>query len=212
MAARNGGSITPHYAKLLKQYQSQGRLRILDCTTVTTAEWIADDGSWQLRFAREEKGKKMNGLLTAEYIIAATGAAPRFSEVPFLKNIAKEHGVAEHGGLPAISDSLQYGSLPLFCTGAFSALQVCLLYKAASSSPLTVLTPFSTFRLDREHSTWRVCEQQQIELLLDFKIWHWENPQRKKRHYKLSSSIPQSLLTLTLPFIICLSKRLLEYN
>ena len=139
MAARNGGSITPSYAKLLRHYQDQGRLHILDCTVVTAAAWEPVNGGdrrqWQIEVVEERRGKGQAGsvasTLTADYIIAATGAAPRFSDVPFLSAIAGKHSVAEHGGLPALSDSLQYGSLPLFFTGAFSALQVGAVRESA---------------------------------------------------------------------------------
>ena len=139
LEARNGGSMTPHYAKLMKHYQSNGKLCILDCTTVTGAEWEKfdgphrelNDGQWSLDLVREQPPTKRGASLTssssnlkADYIITATGASPRFSEVPFLATFAQEHGIPEYGGLPALSESLQYGSLPLFCTGAFSALQV----------------------------------------------------------------------------------------
>lgn len=164
--ARNGGSITPRYAKLIKQYQQEGRLKIMTCTKVDKAEWTPtsehdhdqDEGEWSLDIITTEKVKKpcksnsstksvkgdesedddsivedekeeieyreLKQTLRPHYIISATGAAPKFSQVPFLRNIAKQHPVPEYGGLPWLTESLQYGKLPLFCAGAFSALQV----------------------------------------------------------------------------------------
>lgn len=160
-AARNGGSINPRYAKLIKKYQQEGKLKIMTCTKVDKAEWTPanehdqnDDGEWSLDITTKEKVKKpcksnastksskgeesedesiaddevefkeIKQTLRPHYIISATGAAPKFSKVPFLKNIAEQHPVPEYGGLPWLTESLQYGKLPLFCTGAFSALQV----------------------------------------------------------------------------------------
>ncbi|PWN31807.1 uncharacterized protein FA14DRAFT_186276 [Meira miltonrushii] len=143
-AARNGGSITPRYAKLIKQYQQEGKLKIMTCTKVDKAEWTPmneddqDEGECNAS-AKSSKGedsgdesiaedeieiKETKQTLRPHYIISATGAAPKFSQVPFLRNIAKQHPVPEYGGLPWLTESLQYGKLPLFCAGAFSALQI----------------------------------------------------------------------------------------
>lgn len=164
LAARQGGSITPRYAKLIKQYQQQGKLKIMTCTKVEDAQWTSanqddqDEGEWLLNIITTEKIKKpckhnfpskpgkgddsddddliiedekdefeikeIKQTLHPHYIISATGAAPKFSQVPFLKNIAKTYPIPEYGGLPWLTESLQYGNLPLFCAGAFSALQV----------------------------------------------------------------------------------------
>lgn len=148
--ARNGGSISPRYARLMKTYQDQGRLTIMTCTEIVAAQWspteqaaVQDDGQWTLDLVtkympatkrngqnttdeEEEKPvqQESRSTITANYIVSATGAAPRFSQVPFLANIVRSHPVPEYGGLPFVNESLQYGALPLFCTGAFSALQV----------------------------------------------------------------------------------------
>lgn len=146
LSARNGGSITPLYAKLLKHYEKQGRLKIMTCSSIEGAVWqpdqdstpVSDCGTWHIdvRSVLPPSNKQQNqentytektcSHIKAAYIVSATGAAPKFSEVPFLKNIVLKEKVEEYGGLPFLSEGLQYGRLPLFCTGAFSALQVWL--------------------------------------------------------------------------------------
>jgi hypothetical protein len=133
LAARNGGSITPRYAKLLKVLQQQGRLTIHTCTEIVEAKWqpndpalTVDDGRWTLAL-RDTGRKALCSSLAVDYIISATGAAPRLENVPFMAEICRDdrHGVKHYGGLPFLTENLQYGDeLPLFFTGAFSALQV----------------------------------------------------------------------------------------
>lgn len=183
--ARNGGSITPSYAKLLRNYEALGRLQIHTSTKVVGAEWklsvdskaIANenDGYWLLE-TDAPSAKLSSTTIRADYVVAATGAAPSFSGVPFLSAIAKSEKVPEYGGLPWLSDSLQYSKLPLFCTGAFSALQVRLggvgrkARTAAYACFFSLVLPhYGRIRSDQGHSTLRECEPLQTASRFDFR-------------------------------------------
>lgn len=65
--ARNGGSITPHYVKILKAYEEQGRLEILTCTKIDRADFFPSDGpspkeeeegSWRLNLTTNHSKKQ----------------------------------------------------------------------------------------------------------------------------------------------------------
>lgn len=133
---RDGGSINPPYAKVLLQHARDGRMEICTHTEVEKADWDPETQRWSLMLHRKEDAKPdsqfMNNTqqpgtsvpLEADYIIAATGANVSFKALPFMKTMSQKVQVPEVKGVPVVDEDLQYGSIPLFCIGAFSALQV----------------------------------------------------------------------------------------
>lgn len=170
--ARNGGSITPPYARLLREYEAAGRVEIRCFTEITTAE-RTDEGRWKLNLhcnkpksererAREaaekarraededeeesqardeteehaddggnehgqshECGSQADEVLDADFIVAATGPQLGFDTLPFLQHLCQTRPIRHEGGLPVLTEELQYTKdIPLFCVGAYSALQV----------------------------------------------------------------------------------------
>ena len=132
LEARNGGSLTPAYAKLMMRYASEGLLEIRTHTQVANARQL--DNSWCLELDRtagdddtqlncqQQPGSRET--LDAGYIVSCTGAKLGFSSLPFMQTLAIKVPVPEVGGLPVVTEDLQYGGIPLFCVGAYSALQI----------------------------------------------------------------------------------------
>ncbi|CAE6439101.1 unnamed protein product [Rhizoctonia solani] len=131
-SARNGGSITPTYVKILKMHQDRGALEILTNTSLDKASWDDETKSWSLNIREVDTptSKTDNSKLStiyADFIIAATGTTPSFSSLPFIKSLSKNPNVPACptvSGLPVLTSHLQWPGLPLFCVGGYSALQV----------------------------------------------------------------------------------------
>ncbi|KEP48353.1 L-lysine 6-monooxygenase (NADPH-requiring) protein [Rhizoctonia solani 123E] len=131
-SARNGGSITPTYAKILKMHQDQGSLDILNNTSLEGADWDESSKSWSLAFRRTDpRASKSDepevSTISADFIITATGTTPSFSSLPFVQSLVKNSDIPPCptlGGLPLLTPHLQWPGLPLFCVGGYSALQV----------------------------------------------------------------------------------------
>ena len=62
--------------------------------------------------------------LNVDYIITASASKPDFAALPFMKQLAAKCPVRQEGGLPIVTEDLQYGELPLFVVGMYSGLQV----------------------------------------------------------------------------------------
>ncbi|KDN52418.1 hypothetical protein K437DRAFT_254193 [Tilletiaria anomala UBC 951] len=138
-AAREGGSITPIYARILKGWEEAGKLEILPFSEVTGWKWIPEQGVNSITLMTKElktvavslcgtpsrETITKNRDLTADYIVAATGAELAFSKLPFMHKLTEQHPVPMYGGLPMLTEDLQWTKdVPFFMIGAASALQV----------------------------------------------------------------------------------------
>ncbi|QRV85176.1 L-lysine 6-monooxygenase (NADPH-requiring) protein [Ceratobasidium sp. AG-Ba] len=122
--ARNGGSITPTYVKILKAHEERGLIDIRTNTSIQAATWDPDDRSWSLVLHHMSNHTE---TIKADYIVAATGASPSFASLPFIRTLSENPNVPACpaiGGLPLLDSHLQWPGLPLFCTGGYSALQI----------------------------------------------------------------------------------------
>lgn len=135
--ARNGGSITPTYAKILKMHEVNGRLRVYTMADIEKASWSADDKSWLLNLRITSTPAKDTPVdiarppqfekIFADFIVAATGTVPSFASLPFIQSLSANPNLSPCptiGGLPLLDSHLQWPGLPLFCVGGYSALQV----------------------------------------------------------------------------------------
>ncbi|KPI37703.1 uncharacterized protein AB675_227 [Cyphellophora attinorum] len=116
--AKNGGSITPAFDKILQRHVKRGRLTLLPCTRITRGTW--DDG-WNLVTEPEVEV----GLPKIDYVFFATGVKPDFATISFLRDLQREHGMELMGGLPIINDDMMWNDeLPCFFAGALAALRL----------------------------------------------------------------------------------------
>lgn len=125
-AARGGGSITPPWAAKIRALKAAGRITIRTHTEVSSATWDANLQRWQLGLTRNGgSGDAEHSELQAAFIVAATGVAPDFASLPFMRGFVAQHPIPFVGGLPVLSENLQWcEEVPLFCVGASSGLQI----------------------------------------------------------------------------------------
>jgi hypothetical protein len=101
--ARKGGSITPPWAARIRQLETTGSLQICTHTSVSSASWDNTQQRWSLDLVTTTDGREVLSQATPNYIVAATGAAPAFSSLPFVKDFAQRHPLPEVGGLPCLT-------------------------------------------------------------------------------------------------------------
>lgn len=118
--ARNGGSITPAYVKLLDNHRAQGKLSYFTQTTIASKTWNTETKCWQV-----VTEPPIEDLPAVDFIYYATGAVPDFQNLPLLKSLQEDFPIHFHDGLPCITEDLQWNrDIPLFFTGRSAALQL----------------------------------------------------------------------------------------
>ncbi|KAK4049649.1 hypothetical protein OIO90_005408 [Microbotryomycetes sp. JL221] len=109
--ARNGGSVNPQFATLLKKHVRAGRLDLRLHTTVQDAKYV--DGRWQLQFG--------NDAIVADYVVCSTGSKLDFDAM----DCAKSLGADTVNGLPRLTTDLQLNDdVPVFVMGAYAMLEL----------------------------------------------------------------------------------------
>ncbi|PWN44282.1 hypothetical protein IE81DRAFT_365031 [Ceraceosorus guamensis] len=137
--ARQGGSITPPWAARLRALEQQGKVTIRTHTKVDDAVYDKQYGQWDLKLCtkmplprkkcdacelHKEPEVQMHRVRAA-FMVCATGSQQGFSALPFAKAFALANPLPEAGGLPCLTDSLQWGrEVPLFFVGALAGLQI----------------------------------------------------------------------------------------
>ncbi|KAK5106033.1 hypothetical protein LTS08_000149 [Lithohypha guttulata] len=138
LEARNGGSITPYFAKMLRKHETEGRLKIHASTELKLCEqemWNTNTQTWtNLRYQNKTSDGEnflvqdptARGLPdTSDHIIFCTSSAPSLPQIPFLRKLAESHPIVTLSGLPVPTEDLAWSSnVPLFFTGALAALRL----------------------------------------------------------------------------------------
>lgn len=112
MTARNGGSITPAYKKVLERHLSTGRLSLLQNTTIKDKSWDPCSKTWTVSLSDESQE-----LPRIDHIYFATGVQGNFECLPFLKSMCSDYPIENCGGMPCITENM-----------AVSLLHICLLF------------------------------------------------------------------------------------
>ncbi|RDW71156.1 hypothetical protein BP6252_07719 [Coleophoma cylindrospora] len=119
--ARNGGSITPEYHKILTSHISSGRAALYTNTTITKACWSPESQTWTLETSREMEIE----LPHIDHVIYATGLSPDFKMNPCLKELHEKEQIECVGGLPCLTDDLMWNDdMPFFVTGRMAGLRL----------------------------------------------------------------------------------------
>ncbi|PYH90139.1 hypothetical protein BO71DRAFT_388275 [Aspergillus ellipticus CBS 707.79] len=119
-AARNGGSITPRYQKILKQHVARHRLSIHARTVITGREYCASSRTWRLT-----TDPPVPDLSRIDYIYFATGMQADVNELPLLRQMNRDYPIETKQGLPCITDDLMWQpDVPLFLTGRLGSLRL----------------------------------------------------------------------------------------
>lgn len=113
-AVRDGGSITPELFSTMARLQQQGLLQIHEFTEVVTASF---DDCWSVVLTDDE-------VLSADYLICASGTSVDIFTDPLLADLQKTHPVEVCGGLPVLTESLQWGTAPVYVMGNIAALEL----------------------------------------------------------------------------------------
>jgi cation diffusion facilitator CzcD-associated flavoprotein CzcO len=117
--ARNGGSITPKYLKVLRDHVAKGALSLFTNTVVTSRSWDSRSRRWTVTT------EPNHDLPPMDYIYYATGMKPDVHSVPFLQTILRKYPIQTCGGLPCINHDLMWNNqVPLLITGGLGALRI----------------------------------------------------------------------------------------
>lgn len=99
--ARNGGSITPPYKKILERHISTGKLCLRLNTTIKEKKWDPVSNTWAVSLS-----DKSQTLPRIDHIYFATGVQSNFECLPFLQSMCSEHPIESCGGLPCITENM----------------------------------------------------------------------------------------------------------
>ena len=121
MEARNGGSVTPTYNKVLQQHIKSGRLEILLDSQPQNQRWDPLTKHWTIEVKSQDQVTRIDQV---DYLYFATGAKWDISKVGFLQTVLSREEDQCLTGFPRLSEDLQWEDLNLFVVGGFAALQV----------------------------------------------------------------------------------------
>ena len=114
---RDGGSITPELDAVISDLETKGQVHLHEWTEVVSASFDPSTSSWTVAL-------NTNEVLEADYLICATGALVDVASDPLLGTLQEIHPLKLHGGLPVLSESLQWGRLPVHLMGNLAALEL----------------------------------------------------------------------------------------
>lgn len=119
-SARNGGSITPRYTRIVKQHVARHRASIHTRTEITSHDYDPETRTWTLT-----TDPPIPNLPPIDYIYFATGARSDIREMPVLSNIINQYPIEVIDGLPCLTDDLMWREdVPLYLTGRLGALRL----------------------------------------------------------------------------------------
>lgn len=120
-SARNGGSITPRYQKILKQYIANKRLSIHTRTTIKSKQFDPVSQTWKL--TTDPPIADLPSEI--DYICFATGMKTDVTEMPLLQSMNRDYPIETINGLPCLTDDLMWkADVPLFVTGRLASLRL----------------------------------------------------------------------------------------
>ncbi|KAH8732732.1 hypothetical protein GQ44DRAFT_601258 [Phaeosphaeriaceae sp. PMI808] len=120
LQARNGGSLTPRYRKILDAHVASGKISLHTHTTLQSVNW-----DMQLKTWTTVKSQPEIAFPEIDYVVFATGIQSDISTIPFLQTIQQQHPIETIGGFPCVNDDLMWNDdVPLFVTGRLGALRL----------------------------------------------------------------------------------------
>jgi hypothetical protein len=118
--ARNGGSMTPRYRKILDAHVTHGKIALHTHTTLQSVLWDPSLKTWTCGASSPDLS-----LPPVDYIVFATGIQSDISTIPFLQTIQRQHPIKYVGGLPCLNEDLMWNDdVPLFVTGRLAGLRL----------------------------------------------------------------------------------------
>jgi hypothetical protein len=118
--ARNGGSITPRYRKILDAHVASGKISLHTQSTLKSVTWDAHSKTWTSITTAPPITLPM-----INHIIFAIGVQSNIHTIPFLQSLQQQHPIETIGGLPCLNDDLMWDDgIPLFVTGRLAGLRL----------------------------------------------------------------------------------------
>ncbi|KAF1912460.1 hypothetical protein BDU57DRAFT_365706 [Ampelomyces quisqualis] len=118
--ARNGGSMTPRYRKILDAHVASGKISLHTHTTLQSVCWDSESNTWSA--VTSAPGLSLPPI---DYIVFATGIQSNIETIPFMQTIQDQHPIETIGGLPCLNDDLMWNDdVPLFITGRLAGLRL----------------------------------------------------------------------------------------
>ncbi|KAL2001823.1 hypothetical protein VTN02DRAFT_1166 [Thermoascus thermophilus] len=119
--ARNGGSITPRFHRILKQHVACRRLSIHPYTVIASRAFDPASHTW--RITTDPPIPDLPASI--DYIYFATGVNSNVGEVPLLRTLNRAYPIEVKQGLPCLTHDLMWRhDVPLFVTGRLAALRL----------------------------------------------------------------------------------------
>ncbi|RMZ66915.1 fad binding domain-containing [Pyrenophora seminiperda CCB06] len=120
MKARNGGSMTPRYRKILDTHIARDKIVLHTYTTLKWVDWDPKAKTWLC-----EMDKTDVELPAIDYIVFATGVQTDVRSIPYLQTIEQQYPIKYVGGLPCLNEDLMWrDDVPLFVTGRLAGLRL----------------------------------------------------------------------------------------
>lgn len=120
MQARNGGSITPWYRKVLDAHVASGKISLHTHTKLESVSWDSLSKRWKCTTSSPDVA-----LPSIDYIVLATGIQSDIHTIPFLQTLQQKHPIEYVGGLPCLNNDLMWNDdVPFFVTGRLAGLRL----------------------------------------------------------------------------------------
>ncbi|KAF1833025.1 FAD/NAD(P)-binding domain-containing protein [Decorospora gaudefroyi] len=122
--ARNGGSMTPRYRKLLDTHIAHGKIALHTHTNLDSVSWDPLAQMWTCE-AASSTTESIVALARMDYIVFATGVDSDIRTIPFMRAMQQQYPISYVGGLPCLNDDLMWkDGVPLFVTGRLAGLRL----------------------------------------------------------------------------------------
>lgn len=119
LQARNGGSINPPFAKILRSHIMASRLNLLTHTTIADKQFSPLTKTWSVSVTPTAD------LPPIDYIVYCTGKANDVNKIPYLEPLRQEYPIETETGFPCLTHDLAWSDeVPLFVTGQLAALRL----------------------------------------------------------------------------------------
>lgn len=120
LQARNGGSINPPFAKILRSHIIASRLNLLTHTTIADKHFSPLAKTWSVSVTPPAAD-----LPPIDYIVYCTGKANDVNKIPYLEPLRQEYPIETEAGFPCLTHDLAWSDeVPLFVTGQLAALRL----------------------------------------------------------------------------------------
>ncbi|ERT01139.1 uncharacterized protein SPSK_07301 [Sporothrix schenckii 1099-18] len=118
--ARGGGSVTPHFSKVLRGHVASGKVRLHTGTQVARLAFSPASATWAVTTT-----PPIADLPPMDHIYFATGIDTDVRRLPYLQTMLDKFPIETVGGFPCLAEDLQWApDVPLFCSGKLAMLRI----------------------------------------------------------------------------------------